>query len=159
MEHKNKCFVPSGATRALVLVNDSKFGEPQGVWLSPYCEGVNHFSSFMDLMVSIDEFYTGHGFLQQAMQSRSFEKTRMTSGLKEVEATRYMTDNLFTEVTAEKSTFIVQVLFRQNATWQGKVKWVETGEETNFRSTLELLKLMDEAITKSEEKEQAKKQA
>ena len=46
----------------------------------------------------------------------------------------------------EKPTFIVNVLYRQNASWQGTVKWVETGIEKSFRSTLELLKLMDSAM-------------
>ncbi|MGL5258841.1 MAG: hypothetical protein ACRC7V_01905 [Lachnospiraceae bacterium] len=50
-----------------------------------------------------------------------------------------------------KTTFIVQVMHHQNATWQGKVKWVETGKEKMFRSTLELLKLMDEAISEGAE--------
>ncbi len=52
-----------------------------------------------------------------------------------------------TPVTAqEKNTFVVTVLYRQNATWQGTLKWVEGGEESKFRSALELIKLMDGAI-------------
>lgn len=53
--------------------------------------------------------------------------------------------------TGDKATFIVEVMFRHNATWQGKVKWVETGEESMFRSTLELLKIMDDAVTAKDE--------
>jgi len=35
----------------------------------------------------------------------------------------------------------------QNSTWQGEVLWVEKNRKQNFRSALEMLKLMDEAIT------------
>jgi len=44
------------------------------------------------------------------------------------------------------ATFKVKVLFRQGASWQGKVEWVEEGMETSFRSALELVKLMDSAL-------------
>lgn len=44
------------------------------------------------------------------------------------------------------ATFVVRVLFRQNASWQGTVIWMETGQEENFRSVLELLLLMDSAL-------------
>lgn len=47
---------------------------------------------------------------------------------------------------AETDTFIVDVKFRQNSTWQGIVRWKETGKEVHFRSALELLKIMDNAL-------------
>ena len=40
--------------------------------------------------------------------------------------------------------FVVDVKFRQNATWQGAVK--HGNQETNFRSALELLKIIDAAL-------------
>ena len=43
----------------------------------------------------------------------------------------------------EKGTFIVKILSRQNSTWQGTVTWVEEQKVENFRSALELLKLID----------------
>ena len=51
----------------------------------------------------------------------------------------------------EKPTFIIRVQYRQNASWQGSVQWVEKGMKRNFRSTLELIKLMDEAISDGED--------
>lgn len=48
------------------------------------------------------------------------------------------------------ATFVVRVFFRQNASWQGSVTWAETGQEENFRSVLELLLLMDNALTATE---------
>lgn len=40
-------------------------------------------------------------------------------------------------------TFIVKILNRQNSTWQGTVTWVEEHRTQNFRSALELIKLID----------------
>lgn len=50
-----------------------------------------------------------------------------------------------------EATFIVRVRFKQNATWQGSLSWIEWKMTQNFRSTLEMLKLMDEAL-ESEDK-------
>jgi len=47
------------------------------------------------------------------------------------------------------ATFSIRVLFRQNASWQGSVKWVEGGMEESFRSALELIFLMDSALNRS----------
>ncbi len=42
----------------------------------------------------------------------------------------------------EKATFIVQVQFRQNATWQGTITWRSRGEEdAAVPQRLELIKL------------------
>ena len=48
--------------------------------------------------------------------------------------------------TGKKGTFVVQVLYRQNATWQGTVRWLDTNKTQPFRSVLELLSLMQEAL-------------
>ncbi|WP_294783780.1 hypothetical protein [uncultured Eubacterium sp.] len=45
-------------------------------------------------------------------------------------------------------TFIVKVMNKQNATWQGSVTWVDEQREQYFRSALELLKLIDGALEK-----------
>ncbi|MBC2870856.1 hypothetical protein KQI11_00175 [Acetanaerobacterium sp. MSJ-12] len=45
-----------------------------------------------------------------------------------------------------RATFTVQVTYRQNATWQGTVTWLEEGKQSHFRSALELIKLMDSAL-------------
>ena len=51
-----------------------------------------------------------------------------------------------------KCTFEISVKFRQNATWQGQILWAEKNLRQSFRSVLEMLKLMDEALTEGEEK-------
>ena len=45
------------------------------------------------------------------------------------------------------ATFEVKILFRQNASWQGCVTWLEEEKEEHFRSVLELAILMDSALT------------
>ena len=51
----------------------------------------------------------------------------------------------------EKATFLIQVLFRQHTSWQGLVNWKEQQQELPFRSVLELVLLMDNALTTQKE--------
>ncbi len=43
-------------------------------------------------------------------------------------------------------TFIIQIAYQQNDTWQGTLKWMNQGKEAHFRSTLELIHMIDTAI-------------
>ncbi|MBP3278764.1 MAG: hypothetical protein J6M44_07405 [Butyrivibrio sp.] len=45
-----------------------------------------------------------------------------------------------------KGTFIVKVDNYQSGTWQGRVIWADENVTEHFRSTLELMKLIDEAV-------------
>jgi len=44
------------------------------------------------------------------------------------------------------ATFVVRILFRQNASWQGSVAWLEGKQEQSFRSALELIFLISSAL-------------
>ena len=43
-------------------------------------------------------------------------------------------------------TFIVKIEHCSNETWQGELVWAEENRKEKFRSALELIKLMDEAM-------------
>lgn len=45
------------------------------------------------------------------------------------------------------ASFRLKILFRQNASWQGIVSWTESRQEESFRSALELIMLLDSALT------------
>lgn len=47
----------------------------------------------------------------------------------------------------KQETFIVKIMSTQNSTWQGNVTWVEQNKVQNFRSALELMKMLDAAIS------------
>jgi len=55
-----------------------------------------------------------------------------------------------TGVRGEQETFDVKILFRQNASWQGSVVWLEQKQEQSFRSVLELILLFDSALTQKQ---------
>ena len=56
-----------------------------------------------------------------------------------------------------KGTFIIKVEDCQRGTWQGKVVWADENTTEHFRSALELLQLVDEAINAARGSELAQK--
>ena len=55
------------------------------------------------------------------------------------------------DIGSTKGTFEITVKFMQNSTWQGQIHWIEKNQKQNFRSALEMLKLMDEALAEADE--------
>lgn len=51
-----------------------------------------------------------------------------------------------------KGTFIIKVDHCQNESWQGRVVWADENKTEHFRSTLELMQLIDGAIKNGEMK-------
>lgn len=52
--------------------------------------------------------------------------------------------------TGKLATFAIRILFRQNMSWQGTVTWLEGQQEQSFRSVLELILLICNALSYQE---------
>ena len=52
--------------------------------------------------------------------------------------------------TKKTEPFILNFYNRKYATWKGSVTWVEKKEKQQFRSALELLKLIESALDEEE---------
>lgn len=46
----------------------------------------------------------------------------------------------------ETTSFLIKVQYRQNTSWQGTVQWLGGNQTRHFRSCLELLMLIEEAL-------------
>lgn len=46
----------------------------------------------------------------------------------------------------KNQSFVVTIKSMENHTWQGTVSWVEGKKQENFRSALELIRLMDSVL-------------
>ena len=88
---------------------------------------------------------------QAAVADRSFRdrSTRAENFVPE-ERNLPMCEHDLTNRRGEKGTFVVHVQYRQNATWQGTVVWADKNKSQQFRSALELMKLIDSALDESE---------
>lgn len=103
------------------------------------------------LPIVMEELLERADFPQASTKDRSFfPQTHDRLGK---EAVQKMSEENVKSQRGQKASFVVHILHRQNATWQGKVTWMEKDRSQNFRSALELLKLIDDALTQNEENE------
>jgi hypothetical protein len=103
--------------------------------------------SIWEMIKTIEDDISANKFPESAIQYRSWAATTQAQGKAD-------TNNVVSIDSAKSApehttcgpTFILQVLFRQNATWQGTIQWIEGRQTRQYRSVNELLKLMDEAM-------------
>lgn len=130
----------------LVCVDTYRDAVLDGRFYNPYQAGGERFQSLMQFLLKMEDLLDGMQFPQSFTAARSFAPPD-----------RMAEEPPGPEVREGKlATFAVRVLFRQNASWQGSVTWLEGGREQSFRSVLELALLMDSAL-QNERQEQPKR--
>ena len=105
---------------------------------NPYLAEGEQFHSLMEFIRRMEELLNGTRLPQAYAQPRTF------SGGQGVTAEE-LPDSTARE--GKLGTFALRVLFRQNASWQGSVTWLEGRKEEKFRSALELFHLMGSALS------------
>ena len=125
-------------------------GWMKGMLHSQYLDEPYEFFSFMRMIEKMEGIFDSKKFPQAFMTPRTFNNVKR--GIREHDAERngvmkdVMMQNTQERAISSKCTFEITVKFRQNATWQGQILWAEKSVKQNFRSVLEMLKLMDEAL-------------
>lgn len=132
--------VPYGVQHFVICVDNFENGEISG---NLYC-GINQqstpFSGLMPLLDLIDSIMDDLTPTQQFEQRRSLRRVMLPLG--------DMGDWRAAAAgnTGSCATFRLQVHFRQNATWQGELTWVEGKSAACFRSALEMIQAMHEVL-------------
>lgn len=122
-------------------------GEMVGRIFHCYDENPWPFANVVQLLQQMETFFDAISFPQAATETRSFGETGKT-GIKQLKKICEIDD--VTVHRGEKGTFVAHVQYRQNATWQGTLVWVEKECRQGFTSTLEFVKLLDNALTYKE---------
>lgn len=129
----------------LGCIDEYADGKLKGRLLSAYLPEPMYFQTMEEMLKKIDNLYDCLDFPQAYCDYRSFQKTD-SEGLIHKKVELLMVDNNLANEKGKKATFIVQVKFRQNASWQGSITWADKNKSQNFRSALELIKLIDSAL-------------
>ena len=99
------------------------------------------FQGLGQLLIGINQYLDRENFPQSFSQLRSFQNP----------SARGTSLPLSNQKSGKIATFSVRILFRQNASWQGMVTWIEGKQVEYFRSVLELIVLMDNAMGYAED--------
>ena len=136
----------------MVCVDGVENGDIYGRYFHRYKKEETFFLNSAMLFSEVEQFYDIIGYPQAAMRTRNFiEREREKILAKEHMTVIYDSQTLM-QFRGKLATFLVGATSRQNASWQGQVTWADKNITKNFRSTLELIKLMDGAITSEETK-------
>lgn len=113
-----------------------------GRFYNPFLESGREFDNLMQFLLEIDQALDAMAFPKSFTETRKFASVEEQR--QEAPGVEFQTGKL--------ATFAVRIIFRQNASWQGSITWLEKRQEQSFRSALELIFLMDNALSQCEEK-------
>jgi len=134
-------FVPYEMKTSTIKIFSYNEKNPVGTLLNPYFKKEQFFANLTQLLLIIENLQDAISYPQKSMEWRTF---RNNEGTKQVTTQ----DDILEEYQNGKplATFRVNIIFRQNASWQGSIHWMEKSLETEFRSALEMIFLIDNVL-------------
>ncbi len=134
----------------MVCVDGVENGDIYGRYFHRYKKEETFFLNSAMLFSEVEQFYDILGYPQTAMRTRNFiEREREKVPAKEHMTVIYDSQTLM-QFRGKLATFLVGVISRQNASWQGDVVWMEQKIRKHFCSDMELVVFVDDAVKKSE---------
>lgn len=148
--NKDVVFVTSAAIPVQIKIYEYKNQVLVGSIINNFYGEVSYFRDVIEMAGIMERFYDALSFPQASQLYRTFRPTarnrkKYTAQLNAGGRIMNMMPPEL-ENTKEKASFVVHVQFRQHATWQGNITWVDKGVTQQFRSVLEMIRLMTEAV-------------
>lgn len=101
------------------------------------------FTNLMQLLLGIESLLQDEQNLNESPRFKSFSPPDFASRGEE--------GSVVQELPFGKlATLQLKIIFRQHASWQGTIAWVESRQERTFRSVLEMAILLDSALSQME---------
>ena len=134
--------------RAEIITGDN--GSLSGKLYSNYLDAPYVFLSLVQMIVKMEEIFDANRYPEKFMLPRTFgvaKRGKKVSQEEGIDTVKDSESHVKKDADGSKCTFEISVRFRQNATWQGEILWADKNLRQNFRSVLEMLRLMDEALS------------
>lgn len=136
-----------------ICIDAFENGEISGRIYNSYYRDELLFDNCMELIKKLEGIFDGFGYPHATMDLRRFEteeeeemtyNERKQAKHERSGITQAPTENAVQHNGRGKlATLKTRIMFRQNASWQGNVKWLEEDLEENFSSVLELMLLVN----------------
>ncbi len=138
----NSVFVTAMSTVATVKVTSYENRVMTGWVYNAHYDKTVAFSDGLELLAAMENLFDALSFPGRFEDYRHFSSSAAKKNRKGTKERDGMSD----KSKEEQATFIIHVQFRRNATWQGTIQWVDEDKRQSFRSTLEMIRLIDEAL-------------
>lgn len=136
--------VPNKYSETVVYLDRGEAHDFSGYLEHPAQQGVWRFDDVVTLIALHERIFSEADYPQPTYELRKLKETQnREKEWSDLDSKMVNKDEVLRD---EKPTFIINVQYRQNASWQGTVRWVEGDVEKRFRSMLELIKLMDSVV-------------
>ena len=133
-----------------ICVDAGTEGEISGRVYSCYSREPMVFGNVVQLLRYMESFYNRIQFPEAAVLLRSFEHVSQVR--REAVPEQKVNSEYIMAQKGTLASFCVYVQYRQNATWQGIICWEEQNRDVEFRSALEMIALIDNALLLLKEK-------
>ena len=130
-------FVPYEMKTSIIHILSYDDKNLEGYPENAFFKGRRYFSNLTQMIFLVEELLDSMVFPPRATSMRSF-----TAGA----AHRVRAGRAAGGEEKPIASFRLSVLFRQNASWQGNIQWMDDHAATPFRSVLELVQLMDSVL-------------
>lgn len=129
-------FTPTGLRVCVIKVFSYDKQVPKGIVENPCFKGAQPFSSLTELLLLMEGLFDEIGNPQRSMEYRGISANPENCAAPADE--HWDGDPI--------ATFMVDVTFRHNASWQGCFVWTDKMKDTTFRSALEFIAIFDGAL-------------
>ena len=143
----------SAPTLINICIDSAEENEQRGRLYCYYEKEAVKFRNMHELFSIMGELMNGLDYPQSSVEMRSYSKSRQNektpkhrAQLPDMEERKKIL-----EKRGDLDTLVVYVKYRQSATWQGSVYHIVSGEQEDFYSELELMKIIDNS-TKTDKK-------
>ena len=132
-----------------VAIDEYEEGRIEGNVYSQRLKEPIHFKHAADLLLQIEDLLDEQDFPRAFQKKRTFGKTPQKHAANGGEADEgdeegNMTEEAVNQAEGKVATFALNVITRQNTSWQGFLDWLDGSPRIAFNSDLELLsKIME----------------
>ena len=125
-------------------------GSLRGELYSRYFDKPFKFTSLVRMIEKMEKTFDSKGFPEKFMLPRTFSEEKQVRHKRGTDLINTVAEADIPEKQPEpgekKCTFEIAVRYRQNAEWQGWIHWLEENKDLNFKSILEMLIMISDAI-------------
>ena len=118
-------------------------GEMSGELYHCYSREPVGFCNIIRMIEIAEAFFDQIQFPQASTQIRSFSKR---THVVEAKPEKVCSVEEILEKRGTIGTFLLNVRYRQNSSWQGELQWIETHKMFQFASVLELIKILSNVL-------------
>ena len=141
-------YIPNSYRFGVIFVDGYEYKCIRGRFYHPTFGRAKNFQSLIELLKMMDQLFNDISYPTPSMEIRKFQPDlpeisytdKSPKGNEDGVGMHYL------DRKGKLATFSVKVQFRRNASWQGTLRWIDKNKKDYFRSTLEMIMLMDSAL-------------